>query len=380
MAASLSIFTGQPKALLKLNLIQPPPKLCGSRRGCSLMIGPGYPKDTLSNFQSFTHFLTTRTILPAVIVGPEGILRGSFCPVASSLMLVPPVSMTRTFGVCAARTLFTAVAPMAPRGYGFFSPIGKGIPEGRMPLLIQSLFLEFRVSSPQPQKLVLRKPDHSDRDNALGEYRTSPDSLPRPIMIYLPQVRLAYAESLSREASPSLAIATRAAPPWLIPLAVSSPQDSRNSALWLAKCFLGSAAKFDFCGSAQRRVRNESQSDTRWSPSNQPFLGRCERSSTILQSHPLDQEEPNRDRAARREPGREQKARIAAAGHPASTHKPQRRLPGVQEPQRLRRGPSRQPQSENQVRLLEVGHHRRAAQRQHLRLQSARERQARESR
>src|SRR5216684_1639928 len=30
-----------------------------------------------------------------------------------------------------------------------------------------------------PQGFILRKPDHSDRDNALGEYRTSPDSLLR---------------------------------------------------------------------------------------------------------------------------------------------------------------------------------------------------------
>src|SRR5712692_11132346 len=130
MAASLSIFTGHPKAWLKLIFIQPPPRLWGSRRGCPLMIGPGYPKDTRSNFQSLTHALTSRTILPAVMVGPEGILRGSFCPVASSLMLVPPVSTTRTFGVFAARALFIAVAPLAPRGYGFFSSIGKGIPEG----------------------------------------------------------------------------------------------------------------------------------------------------------------------------------------------------------------------------------------------------------
>src|SRR6266850_2221578 len=65
IAASLSIFTGHPKALLKSNLIHPPPRLCGSRSGCPLMIGPGYPRDTRSNFQCFTHSLTTRTILPA---------------------------------------------------------------------------------------------------------------------------------------------------------------------------------------------------------------------------------------------------------------------------------------------------------------------------
>src|SRR6266852_8172172 len=129
MAASLSIFTGQPKALLKLNLIQPPPRLWGSRRGCPLMIGPGYPNDTRSNFQSLTHAFTARTILPAVMSGPEGILRGSFCPVASSLMFVPPASMTRILGVFAACALFIAVAPMVPRGYGFFSLIVKGILE-----------------------------------------------------------------------------------------------------------------------------------------------------------------------------------------------------------------------------------------------------------
>jgi hypothetical protein len=43
--------------------------------------------------------------LPADMVGPDGILRGSFSPVASSLMFVPPTSMTRTLGdftVCVA--------------------------------------------------------------------------------------------------------------------------------------------------------------------------------------------------------------------------------------------------------------------------------------
>src|SRR6266481_9612268 len=197
---------------------------------------------------------------------------------------------------------------------------------------------------------------------------------PASIVVYLPQVRLAYAESRSREASPSLAIATRAAPPWRISLAVSSPQDSRNSALWLAKCSLRSAAKSGFCGSAQRRVRNESQNDNRGSPGNQFFPGSCERSSAVLQSDPLDQEGPNRHRAARGQQRPEPKARIAVAGYPAAAHEPQRRLPGIQESQRLRRGPPRQPQSQNQVYLLEVGAHRRAVQRQRLRLQGARER------
>src|SRR5215472_3636614 len=98
MAASLITFTGQPNAFRKLNLIQPPPRLCGSRRGCPLITGPGYPNDTRSKFQSLTQFLTSRTILLAVIVGPEAILRASFCPVASNLIFVPPTSMTSTFG------------------------------------------------------------------------------------------------------------------------------------------------------------------------------------------------------------------------------------------------------------------------------------------
>jgi hypothetical protein len=45
-------------------------------------------------------------------------------------MFVPPVSITSTLGAFPARVLFTAVAPRSPRGYGFFSPIGKGILAG----------------------------------------------------------------------------------------------------------------------------------------------------------------------------------------------------------------------------------------------------------
>src|SRR5262245_22313079 len=105
MAASLMILIGQPKALRKLNPIQPQPRLWGSRRGRSLMIGPGKPRDTQSNFQSRTDFLTTRIILRGVMAGPDGYFRGSFCPVASILMFVPPTSTTRTLGdfaTCAA--------------------------------------------------------------------------------------------------------------------------------------------------------------------------------------------------------------------------------------------------------------------------------------
>src|ERR1700730_18221306 len=112
MAASLMIFTGQPKALRKLYSIQPPPRLWGSRRGWPLMMGPGYPIATQSNFQSRTAFLTRRTILLAVVVGPDGILSGSFFPFVVSLMFVPPTSMKRTLrdlGVC---RVFVIAPPM----------------------------------------------------------------------------------------------------------------------------------------------------------------------------------------------------------------------------------------------------------------------------
>src|SRR5579859_1061793 len=51
---------------------------------------------TTSYGQSFTRFFTWRTILAAVIVGPEGISRRSFCPLARTLTWVPPTSTTRT--------------------------------------------------------------------------------------------------------------------------------------------------------------------------------------------------------------------------------------------------------------------------------------------
>jgi len=37
-------------------------------------------------------------MLLGVMVGPEGKRRGSFCPVASILTLVPPTSITRILG------------------------------------------------------------------------------------------------------------------------------------------------------------------------------------------------------------------------------------------------------------------------------------------
>src|SRR5579859_1856880 len=65
-----------------------------------------------SYFQSATAFLTKRTILRGVIVGPDGYFRGSFCPVASSFTFVPPTSITRTFGVFPVRAAFIA-APLS---------------------------------------------------------------------------------------------------------------------------------------------------------------------------------------------------------------------------------------------------------------------------
>src|SRR5215472_1433881 len=103
-------LTGQPKAWRKLNPIQPPPRLWGSRRGHSLMMGPGKPSDTRSNLQSRTDFLTTRTILRGVMVGPDGYFRGSFCPLASIFTFVPPRSMTRILGGFARLAAFI-VAP-----------------------------------------------------------------------------------------------------------------------------------------------------------------------------------------------------------------------------------------------------------------------------
>src|SRR6516162_6601798 len=112
MAASLMILTGQPKALRKSNPIQPSLRLWGSRRGHSLMMGPGKPSEIQSNFQSRTDFLTTWTILRGVMAGPDGYFRGSFCPLASILTFVPPRSMTRTLADFAARAAFIA----APSG------------------------------------------------------------------------------------------------------------------------------------------------------------------------------------------------------------------------------------------------------------------------
>src|SRR5664279_3057797 len=62
MAASLTNFTGQPKARSKLKPTHPGARLCGSATGLPLATGPGYPIDIASYFQSAASFLTPSTI------------------------------------------------------------------------------------------------------------------------------------------------------------------------------------------------------------------------------------------------------------------------------------------------------------------------------
>src|SRR5260221_2160267 len=57
--------------------------------------------ETRSYSQSLVASLTCLTILPGVRVGREGNRRGSFCPLASILTLVPPASITRIWEVFA---------------------------------------------------------------------------------------------------------------------------------------------------------------------------------------------------------------------------------------------------------------------------------------
>src|SRR2546428_11560993 len=64
------------------------------------MTGPGYPMETTEYFHPTAAFSTALTIFFAVISGPEGILTGFFCPVASTLMCVPPTSITRIDCLC----------------------------------------------------------------------------------------------------------------------------------------------------------------------------------------------------------------------------------------------------------------------------------------
>src|SRR5437870_2887630 len=58
--------------------------------------------------QSWAASFTAVTIASGVMPGPDGIFRGSVWPLARTLTLVPPMSMTRTAGI--ATTLFTRTA------------------------------------------------------------------------------------------------------------------------------------------------------------------------------------------------------------------------------------------------------------------------------
>src|SRR5260370_26221113 len=97
MAASLTSFTGQPKADLKLNPTHPPPRLRGSATGRFLSTGPGKPIDTASYFQSPAICFTPATISLAVSFGPDSNFRGSRSPLRSTLISSPPTSITKTF-------------------------------------------------------------------------------------------------------------------------------------------------------------------------------------------------------------------------------------------------------------------------------------------
>ena len=97
MAASLTTRTGRPKAFRKSNRIQPRPRFAGSAAMRPSFTGPGKPMVTASNFQSATAFLIAATMRPGLRLGPDGILRGAFWPVTSSLTLFPPTSTTRIF-------------------------------------------------------------------------------------------------------------------------------------------------------------------------------------------------------------------------------------------------------------------------------------------
>src|SRR5450432_564706 len=97
MAASLISFTGQPKARSKSQRTQPPPRWVGSAAIRPSFTGPGYPIVMRSYCQSSVSALTALTICAAVNVGLEGSWRRVACPVASTLMFVPPTSMTSVF-------------------------------------------------------------------------------------------------------------------------------------------------------------------------------------------------------------------------------------------------------------------------------------------
>ena len=139
---------------------------------------------------------------------------------------------------------------MAPRGYGFFSCIGKGIPEGRLKSQNYHSDAPISIGASESHRQIVHSlngwmpftdkctPKDSYSANLIirtgithwGSTARRRTRCSAAIMFYLPQVRLAYAESLSREASPSLAIATRAAP------ATAHPFGGEQSARFAELC------------------------------------------------------------------------------------------------------------------------------------------------
>ena len=97
MAASLTTFTGRPKAAAKSNPTQPRPRLCGSATGRPRRTGPGIADRHHVIRPSAASFLTPETIRLGVSVGPDGNDRRSCCPLARILTEVPPTSTTSTF-------------------------------------------------------------------------------------------------------------------------------------------------------------------------------------------------------------------------------------------------------------------------------------------
>ena len=69
-----------------------------------------------SYFQERVAFFTARTILAAVMEGPDGIFTGSFCPLIRSLTFVPPTSIARMRrGLVLERDVFNGVTSREKR-------------------------------------------------------------------------------------------------------------------------------------------------------------------------------------------------------------------------------------------------------------------------
>src|SRR4051794_12738680 len=95
MAASLAILTGQPKAAAKSYPTQPFPRFPGSANGPARPVTPGNPMDTPSKRHPLARCFAVVTSFRGVRSLPDGNLRGSVSPEASSFTLVPPTSRTR---------------------------------------------------------------------------------------------------------------------------------------------------------------------------------------------------------------------------------------------------------------------------------------------